>query len=164
VATWVQHLAGALTHQLVNPAASLPPAVEQACRLVRAHAAEELNVERVAKAVGLSTGHLSRQFHHATGLRLVEYIARVRVEQATELLAEGHRSITAIAFACGFHTLSQFNRTFRRLTGRSPREWRSADRPMRSPAGQAPAVSLARARSMMARKAEKSSSRVPLSM
>lgn len=127
VATWVGHFAGTLTHQLINPAAALPPPVEQACRLVRAYAAEELGVERVAKAVGLSTGHLSRQFHHSTGLRLVEYIARVRVEQATGLIAEGRRPITEIAFACGFRSLSQFNRTFRRLTGRAPREWRAAD-------------------------------------
>jgi len=127
VAVWVEHFARALTHQLVNPAASLPSAVAQACRLIRAHAAEELSVDRVAKAVGLSVGHLSRQFHHSTGLRLVEYIARVRLEQATELIVAGRQPITEIAFACGFRSLSQFNRTFRRLTGRSPREWRAAD-------------------------------------
>lgn len=127
VVAWVEHFARALTHQLVNPAASLPSAVAQACRLVRAHVAEELRVDRVAKAVGLSAGHLSRQFHHSTGLRLVEYIARVRLERATELIVAGRQPITEIAFACGFRSLSQFNRTFRRLTGRSPREWRAAD-------------------------------------
>lgn len=127
VAAWVQHFAGTLTHHLVNPAANLPPAVEQACRLVRAHAAEELNVEGVAKAVGLSAGHLSRQFHHSTGLRLVEYIARVRLEQAAALIAGRRQPIAEIAFACGFRSLSQFNRTFRRFTGRSPRELRAVE-------------------------------------
>jgi len=124
VVAWVDHFARELTHQLVRPAATLPPVVEQVCRFVHAQHTHELDVGRIARAVGLSTGHLSRQFHHATGLRLVEYIARIRLEHASEELTRGHQPITEVAFACGFRSLSQFNRTFRRLAGCAPHELR----------------------------------------
>jgi transcriptional regulator GlxA family with amidase domain len=59
-------------------------------------------------------------------------LARVRAERAHTLLRETHQPVTEIAFACGFQSLSQFNRTFRTQFGQSPTQARQR---ARSPAG-----------------------------
>jgi len=117
---WTERLLNTLSHHLVPPPTELPDAVDKACRFLRAHFMEDINAAQVAAAVGWSPGHLSRQFHQATGVRLVEYLARVRVEHARAALAGSERAITEIAYDCGFQSLSQFQRTFRRLTGSTP--------------------------------------------
>jgi AraC-like DNA-binding protein len=53
-----------------------------------------------------------------------EYLARVRVEVAKEMLLEPHTRINEAAFRAGFQSLSQFNRAFRRITGEAPSTYR----------------------------------------
>ncbi|MFT3830154.1 MAG: helix-turn-helix domain-containing protein [Opitutaceae bacterium] len=123
-----------ITQHIVHPPATLPPLVEQACRLVRAEHAQELSLPDFARRLGVSPGHLSRVFHHNTGMRFVEYVARVRAERAKTLLLETEQPVTAIAFACGFQSLSQFNRTMRAHFGCQPRQLRRKNPPARGAA------------------------------
>jgi AraC-like DNA-binding protein len=129
VAAWVEHLSGVLARELAQPPTELPPAIARVCRAVRERFSTELRVPELAREVGLSTGHLSRLFHHYTGLRLVDYIARVRVEKAREAIVQTQQPITEVALACGFGSLSQFNRAFRRIVGQAPRQLRVPERP-----------------------------------
>lgn len=95
--------------------------------------AQEINKQQPAPYAGTelarrldsSEGHLSRTFHRATGLRLVDYVARYRAERARVLLRGTERPITDIAFACGFQSLSQFHRVFRAQFGKRPRDIRT---------------------------------------
>jgi transcriptional regulator GlxA family with amidase domain len=102
----------------------MPPLVEQACKLVRAEHTRPLSLPEFATRLGVSAGHLSRVFHHNTGLRFVEYVARVRAERAKALLTDTDKPVTDVAFACGFQSLSQFNRTMRAHFGCQPRALR----------------------------------------
>lgn len=113
-----------ITQHIVHPPAAMPALVEQACRLVRAEHARALSLPDFAQRLGVSAGHLSRVFHHNTGLRFVEYVARVRAERAKALITETDRPVTDVAFACGFQSLSQFNRTMRAHFGCQPRALR----------------------------------------
>jgi AraC-like DNA-binding protein len=79
----------------------------------------------MARVVNTSATYLSRHFKQATGLSYVDYIGRVRVEKAKLLLQDSSLRISAIALEVGFRSLSQFNRSFRRVTGRAPRELRT---------------------------------------
>lgn len=54
----------------------------------------------------------------------MEYVARLRVEKAKNLLQSPKLRISEIAFAVGFQSLSQFNRTFHRIVGAPPRTYR----------------------------------------
>lgn len=117
-----------ITQQIVHPPVKLPLIVENACKLVRAEYDHSLALPEFAQRLGVSPGHLSRIFHHATGLRFVEYVARVRAERAKALITETDRPVTEIAFACGFQSLSQFNRTMRAHFGCKPRELRPRPR------------------------------------
>jgi len=78
----------------------------------------------VAKAAGISPGHLSEKFRQITGVNFVDYVGRLRVEQACARLGNGDARISEIAFDVGFQSLSQFNRVFKKVSGKSPTEYR----------------------------------------
>jgi AraC-like DNA-binding protein len=110
-----------VTDQLADPEAQLPPAVLKACGFIRARAlVEDVSLALVARHSGVSEGHLSRLFHHATGLTFREYVTQVRVEHAKALLLQGAKGVTEIAYESGFQSLSQFHRVFRKAFGSAP--------------------------------------------
>jgi AraC-like DNA-binding protein len=117
-------LAQLVTEHLVTVPSQLPAVVAQACTLVHVEYGQPLRLEALAARLAVSAGHFSRTFHHATGLRFVEYLARYRAERARLLLMEGERPVAEIARACGFCSLSQFNRVFRAVYRTSPRALR----------------------------------------
>lgn len=105
--------------------ATLPPLVEQAVRLIRKHALrEDLSLEDVAERCQVTPSHLSRTFHHATGLTFREYMSTFRAHHAHDLLLNSNQSITAIALEAGFQSLSQFNRVMKKIYAQSPRQLR----------------------------------------
>jgi AraC-like DNA-binding protein/ligand-binding sensor protein len=118
-------LALTLTEHLVTAPAALPTVVAHACNLVHAEFASPLRLSEFAARLDVSEGHFSRIFHHATGLRFVEYLARYRAERARMLILGSDQPIADIARACGFQSLSQFNRVFRAVYQTTPRILRS---------------------------------------
>lgn len=115
-----------ITDQLVEPEAAMPPSVVKACGYIRTHALlDNINLAEVARHCCVSEGHLSRIFHHATGLTFREYLTQVRIERAKSLLIHTAKSVTEIAYESGFQSLSQFHRVFRKIHGSSPGEMRS---------------------------------------
>ena len=73
----------------------------------------------------MSANYFSEKFKENTGINFVEYVARVRVEEARSLLHDPRRRITEVAFEVGFQSLSQFNRSFREFCGQSPSDYRT---------------------------------------
>ena len=69
-------------------------------------------------------GEVSEKFKQVTGINFVDYVALTRVAKAGDLLQDRQVRISEIAFAVGFQSLSQFNRVFKRLTGKSPTQFR----------------------------------------
>jgi AraC-like DNA-binding protein len=90
------------------------------------HAEEELSLTRVAMAANTSPNYFSEKFKEATGTNFVEYVARTRYEKAAGMLRDPKLRVSEIGFAVGFQSLSQFNRVFKRLSGKSPSEYRAA--------------------------------------
>ena len=87
---------------------------------------EQLSLGEVARQVNVSAGYFSLLFKKVTGINFVEYVARLRVEKAKNLLHNPKFRISAVAFEVGYQSLSQFNRDFRRFTGVSPRAYRTS--------------------------------------
>ncbi len=102
-----------------------PARIWKARCFIHEHLGEELSLTRVAAFVTISPNYLSEEFKRVTGFNFVDYIARTRVEQACELLTNSNLRISEIAFEVGFQSLSQFNRTFKKLSGKSPTEYRA---------------------------------------
>jgi AraC-like DNA-binding protein len=103
-----------------------PLPVNKARQWVVAHCEDSVSLAAAAQAVNLSAKYFSDVFRKATGIPFVEYVGRVRVEKAKNLLVNPQLRISEIAFAVGFQSLSQFNRAFRRHAGKSPRDYRHA--------------------------------------
>ncbi len=115
----------ALSNQLVTEKTNAePPLVLRARDYIDKHKTEELSLADVAKAAGASVFHFCKVFHKATGLTFTDYVARVRVEDARTQLLNPNQRISEIAYDVGFQSLTQFNRTFKRVFGQSPTEFR----------------------------------------
>jgi AraC-like DNA-binding protein len=102
-----------------------PVEIWKARKFIKEHSAEELSLIKVAKAANISRNHLSEKFKQITGTNFVEYVARARFEKACELLRDVDLRISEIAFAVGFQSLSQFNRVFKKFSGKSPSAYRA---------------------------------------
>jgi AraC-like DNA-binding protein/ligand-binding sensor protein len=116
----------ALSNQLITEKSNAePPLVLRAREYIDKHKTEELSLADVAKAAGASVFHFCKVFHKATGLKFTDYVARVRLEEARTQLLNPNRRISEVAYDVGFQSLTQFNRTFKRVFGQSPTEFRS---------------------------------------
>jgi AraC-like DNA-binding protein len=106
-----------------------PADIWRARNFIHEHSDEELSLTQVAKAVNISGNHLSEKFKQVTGINFVEYVAHTRFEKARGLLHDPNLRVSEIAFAVGFQSLSQFNRVFKKLSGKSPTQYRAARAP-----------------------------------
>ena len=88
------------------------------------HYSERLILEDVAKKFNLSRSYLSKKFKSVTGFGFKEYIINVRIQHACKLLLNTNKSITDIAFECGFNDSNYFGDAFRRTKGISPNKYR----------------------------------------
>ncbi|MBZ5593118.1 MAG: PocR ligand-binding domain-containing protein [Acidobacteriia bacterium] len=108
--------------------------VERVCRIIdrQLHdkwAAQSISVTKVAAALGISAGHLSRVFKRTTGLTFERYLMTQRVEAAKRMLLEPLATISEVSESCGFSDPAYFARVFRKVLGCSPSEYRNE--PMR---------------------------------
>jgi AraC family transcriptional regulator len=98
----------------------------EAAQWIEARSNEPIELEHVAKAVGLSAFHFLRFFTKVIGVTPHQYLIRARLRQAARSLIDESRSITDIALDVGFNDVSNFVRTFHRAAGVSPRRFRQA--------------------------------------
>ena len=124
LATFAKHLALISNNIELKAQVAEPLLVIKAKRYIQDRAVERLSLNEVARAVNVSTRHFCKVFKRATGITFTDYLARVRVEKAKHLLQDPHLRVSEIAFAAGFESLSQFNRSFKRITGHSPTRFR----------------------------------------
>jgi DNA-binding GntR family transcriptional regulator/methylphosphotriester-DNA--protein-cysteine methyltransferase len=101
-----------------------PARMRKVEELVDAKIDDELSLDEMAEAVGLSTAHFSQMFRKSTGESPHRFVLRRRVERAKELLRAAEARILDVAVACGFKTQQHFARVFRQMCGSSPREYR----------------------------------------
>jgi AraC-like DNA-binding protein len=100
----------------------------EAMREIREHCADQVSLAEIASRYGLNPSYFSRLFHLHSGMPLVEFINRARIQKSCQLLKRSDAGIVEIALAAGYNNLSHFNRYFRRITGMSPREYRTASK------------------------------------
>src|SRR5213079_2103934 len=95
-------------------------------QFIEKHQAEPLSLGRVAHAANISRHYFCKMFKKATGMNFIDYLSRVRVEKSKTLLLNPNSRISEAAFACGFQSMTNFNRAFRRIVGRSPTQFRES--------------------------------------
>jgi AraC-like DNA-binding protein len=111
-------------HAADVPVHDVHPAVEKAARHIRDQN-NTLGLEELARHAGLSAPRLSRLFKQQTGIALVDFRNRQRVEKFLALYRTGQRTtMLTAALEAGFGSYAQFHRVFKRVTGDSPRSHR----------------------------------------
>lgn len=121
-----QHIA-LLSNQLSTQAEKAEPAaVRRAREFIARNQDRDLSLAEVAKAVNTSTYYFCKLFKKATGLTFTDYLSRVRIEKAKNLLLNPNARVSEVAYAVGFQSLTHFNRMFRKLSGQSPSAYRAA--------------------------------------
>ena len=123
-----QHLSLLSNQIVVQQQNAEPPAITRAKQFIDAHQADDLSLADVAHAVNTSTFYFCKVFKKATGLHFTDYLSRVRIEKAKNLLLNPNLRISEIAYAVGFQSLTHFNRVFRKRAGQSPSDYRTQSR------------------------------------
>ena len=88
------------------------------------HYQEDIRTETLADLVGMTPVSFSRFFRQRTGRTFSEYLIDIRLGYASRLLIDSEQTVAEICYDCGFNTLSNFNRLFRKYKGCSPTEFR----------------------------------------
>lgn len=86
---------------------------------------QDISLSNAANLINMSDSHFSRFFRKATGNRFIEFVNRVRISRACNLLTETDQQIANICFQVGFNNVANFNRRFHELKGVTPRDFRS---------------------------------------
>ena len=97
-------------------------------RYVEAHYSEALPLELAARLARLEKKYFSVFFHKKTGVPYSRWLAAVRVGKAIELMCRTDDSLTQVGHAVGFREFRTFQRTFKKLTGVTLREFRKQAR------------------------------------
>jgi two-component system response regulator YesN len=110
------------TAEPTNPAGNY--IVRQALDYMKAHCAERLSLGDVADQVYVSQWHLSKLINRHTNQSFLDILGGMRVEKARQLLAGSTLRIHEVAEQCGYSDLGHFSRSFKKLTGLTPGEYR----------------------------------------
>ncbi len=121
---FAQHLS-LLTNQIVVQEQNAePPVITRAKEFIKRHQTEDISLGQVAKAVNTSTFYFCKIFRKVTGINFTDYVSRVRIENAKNLLLNPNLRVSEIAYEVGFQSLTHFNRVFKKVIGQSPTEYR----------------------------------------
>lgn len=98
--------------------------LQQILPYIEAHLDQRITLSEVAGRCAMSTFAFSRAFKKELGVTFQDYLIRLRIDRAQQLLSNPQLSVTDVASAAGFGDLSHFTRTFRRHVGTSPSSFR----------------------------------------
>ncbi len=99
---------------------------KQILRYIAAHYAEGITLEDLAQSAHCSKSACLRAFRLSLNTTPYKYLIEYRLEQAALLLRQTQTPIGEIAEAVGFHQFSLFGKSFKRMTGQTPKEYRKA--------------------------------------
>lgn len=91
---------------------------------INEHLCEDLTLEMVADVAGFSKYHFSRIFKEHSGYNYYDYLSFQRIKSAETLLLNKNLTIIEVALHSGFSSLTTFNRTFKKIKGCTPTEYR----------------------------------------
>jgi AraC-like DNA-binding protein len=94
--------------------------VQRVVAILRRRLAEPPSLEDVGREVGCSPFYLSRTFSRETGMTIPQYLRKLRMERAAELLRNGSHNVTEAALEVGYSSLSHFSQAFCQTMGCCP--------------------------------------------
>jgi AraC-like DNA-binding protein len=122
---FAEHLGLISNRIVVEQENSESPVITKAKEYIHQKQGEELTLGEVAKAVNTSCFYFCKLFKKATGLTFTNYLSRVRIEKAKNLLLNPNLRVSEIGYEVGFQSLTHFNRVFKKTTNQSPSAYRA---------------------------------------
>lgn len=99
--------------------------VEQAKAYIEEHYADsDLSLNDVAAHIGISSSYLSELFNEVNNVKFSAYLAEYRVEKARRMLRSTSATIRDVGAQCGFNSVQNFNRVFKKVSGYTPGQYR----------------------------------------
>lgn len=98
--------------------------IERAREIIHAHFSDKLTLSFIAESINTHPVCLARGFRNRYNCTIGEYVGHVRIQFACREIANSNATFAEIASASGFFDQSHFSRTFKRLTGITPTEYR----------------------------------------
>ncbi len=105
-----------------NPKYSEP--VQRCCNYIEMNIDRNIRAQDLAELVGYTPGYITKRFHKETGFGISDYVKLAKIERAKILLSTTDQSIQEISDQLGFTTRNYFTRSFRDVTGMTPKEFR----------------------------------------
>ena len=106
-----------------RPKSSNQRVIEETVQYIKNNISDELSLEILSERVNFSKVYFHRLFRSSTGKKLREYIEEQRIKAAIELLTSTDKTLTQIAYECGFSSQSYFSYAFKRKMKIPPREY-----------------------------------------
>jgi len=125
----LRSLAEAVTHQIIRGVLKVTKHadvisdkfdIERMVEYMNQNYGEKLSNNELAQIVNMSPSHFIRTFKKEIGLSPMDYLIRVRIDKAKQLLRTNTKSITEVSLQCGFNSASHFSSSFARHTGMTP--------------------------------------------
>ncbi len=101
----------------------IPQELENVINYINGNLDKELNLDELARTATMSRTYFCTVFKKFNGISPWDYITIKRVEKAIEMLKYTSKTTLEIASACGFNSLSNFYKAFRKITGKTPGEY-----------------------------------------
>ena len=111
-------------HEIVWQAFEYYSSLKKVASYRREHPTESLTLAEAATIAGLERTYFSKFFRQKTGVNFKFWNDLTRIDRAASRLLESDDSITKVAEDSGFETLATFERTFYRIKGLMPKDWR----------------------------------------
>lgn len=126
----VSHMLGHILYKSKNRSIGANYAediINEARQIMRERAHHTLRAEDIAKSLGVGYSWFRQNFKRLTGSSPVQYISRLLMSRAKELLVTESLSIAEIAYTLGFENAGQFSTSFRKMEGVTPRQFRDGN-------------------------------------
>lgn len=102
--------------------------IKTAVTFVKTHYYEDIKIAQMASMCGLSESHFRKVFEDSMNMKPNDYINSIRIMEACKIIKKEDISMEELGMKVGYQTPSTFNRNFRKITGKTPYQWKTEER------------------------------------
>ena len=92
-------------------------------KYMKEHYQRDISLSELAEVAGVSPNYLSRLFKEETGINFVDWLNKLRIEKAVQLMENSTMKIYEIAEKVGFSNYKYFSSIFKKITGHTPKQY-----------------------------------------
>lgn len=97
--------------------------VKSAKKYIQMNYRKEISLDEIANHISISSYYLSRIFSKSEGMTYKDYLIKLRMEKAKQLIMEGKKTIKEISIEVGYTDQNYFSKAFKKYTSKSPKEF-----------------------------------------